>query len=72
MKKYNFLGLKCPIPVLKAHKILKTELNHNDFEFLSDDQSAPKDFKDLCSNMNNLYLNVVEEKKFYRIFIKRF
>ncbi len=71
MKSYNFLGLKCPIPVLKAHKILKNDNETKKFEFLCDDQSAPKDFYSLCKNFKNLSLNIINEKKFYRILIDK-
>ena len=71
MKTYNFLGLKCPLPVLKANKIIKTEIKDTKFEFLCDDLSAPKDFEDFCRNFKNLSLDIVYEKKFYRIFIKK-
>jgi len=50
MIKFDFRGLKCPIPVLKAHKIIKNATNQTLFEFICDDKSAPKDFADLCNN----------------------
>ena len=73
MKSFDYRGLKCPIPVLKAFKIVKSLKKDGNqiFEFLCDDPTAPKDFEDFCRNFKNLSLNVVSEKKFYRIFIKK-
>ena len=61
MKKFDYIGLKCPIPVLKAFKELKTNPNEKTFMFICDDPTAPKDFKDLCKN-TGLILNHIEEK----------
>ena len=60
MSAHNFIGLKCPIPVLKAFKIIKEEKTTIEFIFLTDDLSAPKDFKDFC---NNTGLSLLEIKK---------
>ena len=48
MKKFDYRGLKCPIPVLKAFKEIKKKKIENNFEFLCDDKTAPKDFKDFA------------------------
>lgn len=71
MKSYSFLGLKCPIPVLKAHKIIKYEKKVTQFEFLCDDSTAPKDFDSLCKNIANLDLKILKEKDYFRILITK-
>ena len=71
MNIYDFKGLKCPIPVLKAFKIIKEKKTIVEFIFLTDDLSAPKDFKDFC---NNTGLNLIETKKkkqYHEIKIRR-
>ncbi len=63
MIKFDYRGLKCPMPVLKAHKAIKSDKKNTKFEFICDDQSAPDDFKDLCLNANYKLLYVKKEKK---------
>ena len=41
----NLLGLKCPMPVLKANKKVKSYKSGDIINFLVDDESAPKDFE---------------------------
>tara|TARA_B100000963_G_C22304930_1_gene527411 strand:+ start:55 stop:273 length:219 start_codon:yes stop_codon:yes gene_type:complete len=67
MRSINLKGLKCPIPVLKAYKILKEEKIEKDFEFISDDKSSPKDFKDLCDNAGYKLVGVKEQNKIFHI-----
>ena len=44
----NLLGLKCPLPVLRANKKLK-EFNKNEVvHILVNDPAAPEDFKTFC------------------------
>ena len=71
MKSFNFIGLKCPLPVLKANKILKNDLKNRKFEFLCDDVTAAKDFQNLAANLNNISIEIIDEKKFLRILIKK-
>ena len=41
------------------------------FIFLTDDKSAPKDFKDFCTNTGHELVNVIKEKDYNKIEIKR-
>ena len=56
MRVLDFKGLKCPIPVLKAFKIVKEEKEINEFKFLTDEvyglEAAPQAFVDLLSGGN--------------------
>ena len=52
MKILDLRGLKCPVPVLKAYKAFKKDRSEKGFIFLTDDPSAPKDFKDFYSESN--------------------
>ena len=71
MRVLDFKGLKCPIPVLKAFKTVKEEKEINEFTFLTDDTSAPKDFRDFCKNTGFILINVNKKNDHYEIVIKR-
>tara|TARA_B100001248_G_scaffold246969_1_gene218017 strand:- start:897 stop:1115 length:219 start_codon:yes stop_codon:yes gene_type:complete len=71
MKEFNYLGLKCPIPVLKAFKELKKNPKVQSFQFKCDDPTAPKDFKDLCKNTGLNFHKVIKEDNYFIIFINR-
>ena len=68
---FDFRGLRCPIPVLKAFKIIKEYKENNLFIFLTDDKSAPKDFKDFCINSGHTLINITKKKDHNKIEIKR-
>ena len=71
MSVHDFKGLKCPIPVLKAFKIIKEKKGTIEFTFLTDDLSAPKDFKDFCNNTGLKLLAVNKIKTYHEIKISR-
>ena len=71
MSVHDFKGLKCPIPVLKAFKIIKEKKSTIEFTFLTDDLSAPKDFKDLCDNTGLKLSKIIKEESYYLIVIER-
>ena len=71
MRVLDFIGLKCPIPVLKAFKIVKEEKEINEFTFLTDDTSAPKDFRDFCKNTGFILISINKKNDLYEIVIKR-
>ena len=72
MKEFNYIGSKCPIPVLKAYKDLKQNPKISIFQFKCDDPSAPKDFKDLCKNTSLIFDKVIKKDKYFIIILKRF
>ena len=67
--KIDLLGLKCPIPVLKANKIIKEYEKGDILEFLVDDIAAPNDFKIYCETKNYKLLSI-DELKYITIKIK--
>ena len=71
MTSYDFRGLKCPIPVLKAFKIMKKEKKNNLFIFLTDDVSAPNDFRDFCKNTGNKITQLKKIDTYYEIIIEK-
>ena len=71
MKKSNYIGLKCPIPVLKAFKVIKSHPKETKFEFMCDDPTAVKDFTDLCKNTGLKLNKIINKKSFIIITINR-
>ena len=59
MKKSDFTGLKCPLPVLKAKRVIKRMKKGETHQFLSDDPGSPIDFAHLCE-VENLELKIVK------------
>jgi tRNA 2-thiouridine synthesizing protein A len=48
--KYDFTGLKCPLPVLKAKRVLKQLKEGERVVFISDDPASPIDFSHFSEN----------------------
>ena len=71
MKTSNFTGLKCPLPVLKAKRVIKKMRIGDKHMFLCDDPASPIDFKYLCES-EKLNLTIKREKQFYKFFIVKF
>tara|TARA_B110000483_G_scaffold20931_1_gene23565 strand:+ start:183 stop:404 length:222 start_codon:yes stop_codon:yes gene_type:complete len=47
---HDFTGLKCPLPVLKAKRELKSLKKGDQVIFISDDPASPIDFSHFCEN----------------------
>ncbi len=47
-QKFDFTGLKCPLPVLKARRALKSIAIGQSVIITSDDPAAPIDFTHFC------------------------
>ena len=50
MEEYDFTGLKCPLPVLKAKRVLKNLAKEKKVVFISDDPASPIDFTHFSEN----------------------
>ena len=70
LKKSDFTGLKCPLPVLKAKRVIKKMKKGESHQFLSDDPTSPIDFSHLCEN-ENLELNFVKTNEIYLFNIRK-
>ncbi len=70
MEKSDFTGLKCPLPVLKAKRVIKKMKKGESHQFLSDDPTSPIDFSHLCEN-ENLELNFVKTNEIYLFNIRK-
>ena len=58
----DLLGLKCPLPVLKANRIIKKYKTGDILEFLVNDKAAPNDFKVFCDNKKFKLLSINEDE----------
>ena len=63
----DLIGLKCPLPVLRANKKLKEFSKNAVVNILVDDPSATEDFKILCNTKK--YKLISSEKKINYIII---
>ena len=70
MEKSDFTGLKCPLPVIKAKRVIKKMKQGESHQFLSDDPSSLIDFSHLCE-VENLELNFVKTNEIYLFYIKK-
>ena len=50
IEKHDFIGLKCPLPVLKAKRVLKNLAKGKKVVFISDDPASPIDFTHFSEN----------------------
>jgi len=70
-KTYDFRGLKCPLPVLKTRRALKSHDKGQVIKILADDPAANLDFKHFCEVSGNILVDNVEEDKNLIFFIKK-
>ena len=70
-KTYDFRGLKCPLPVLKTRRALKSHDKGQVIKILSDDPAANLDFIHFCEVSGNILLENVEQDKNQIFFIKK-
>ena len=61
MNTHDYTGLKCPLPVLKAKRVIKNININEEHIFICDDPASPIDFKHLCDT-ENLYLRTKRNK----------
>lgn len=62
MNTHNFdaRGMKCPLPVLKARKLMKDFANGDVLEVHATDPGAPADFKHFCETTGHRLLDSAE------------
>lgn len=64
-------GLRCPLPVLRAQKILKGLAPGDVLEVQATDPGAPKDFTTFCTATGNRLLSNSEDAGVFRIDIEK-
>jgi tRNA 2-thiouridine synthesizing protein A len=70
IRQYDARGLKCPIPVLKARKLIKELANGDVLEIHATDPGAPGDFKHFCETTGHRLLDSTEADGVYVIRIE--
>lgn len=64
-------GLRCPLPVLRAQKILKGLEPGDVLEVQATDPGAPRDFATFCTATGNRLLTNTEDEGVFRIDIEK-
>ncbi len=67
----DFKGLKCPMPVLKAKKVIKKMAPGQTFEFVADDSGAKVDIPPLLNKTGCTLVEMKEENGIYTFLIKK-
>ena len=72
IEEHDFSGLKCPLPVLKAKRVLKNLEKGRKVTFISDDPASPIDFSHFSENEGyNLSIKTNESGKYYFTLFKK-
>ena len=60
----DYSGLKCPLPVLKARRVMKDLTSGDKVKIIADDPASLLDFKHFCEVSGNelLYSNSEDDK----------
>jgi len=64
-------GLRCPLPVLRARKVLKGMSDGALLEVLATDTAAPADFEAFCRETGHTFLTIEQDDDVYRIRLRR-
>ena len=71
MVTYDFTGLKCPLPVLKARRTLKEVDAGQQVTFLVDDPAAPLDFEHFCETSGHQLISQTTQDGIMRFVIEK-
>jgi len=64
-------GLNCPLPILKAKKLMKSLDSGDTLEVLSTDSGSVKDFGSFCKATGNTLLEQDETEGVYRFLLQK-
>jgi tRNA 2-thiouridine synthesizing protein A len=70
-EKFDATGLNCPMPILRAKKVLNTLDNGNVLFVISTDSGSVKDFEAFCKQTGNELLESSEVEGKYHYYIKK-
>ena len=72
IEEHDFTGLKCPLPVLKAKRVLKSLEKGNKVAFISDDPASPIDFSHFAELEGyNISIKTTDPGKYYFTLFKK-
>lgn len=64
-------GLRCPLPVLRARKVLKGIADGEILEILATDTAAPADFDAFCRETGHTLVNMEQAGEVYTIHVRK-
>ena len=64
-------GLKCPLPVLRARKAIKSVEIGSELKVLATDPAVPKDFKAFCSQTGHVLISIKECDGVFALVLRR-
>lgn len=64
-------GLQCPLPVLRANKMLKSLPLGAELEVLATDGAAPKDFGSFCKTTGHVLVHIGEAAGIHTIVLRK-
>jgi tRNA 2-thiouridine synthesizing protein A len=64
-------GLKCPLPVLKAKKALKSLAPGDELSVIATDPQSPQDFRHFCETTGDDLVEVMQENGVFTYRIKK-
>ena len=70
MRQFDAKGMKCPLPVLKARRLLKEMSAGEQIEIEATDPGAPKDFVHFCETTGHKLVENTERDGVYVIRIE--
>lgn len=70
-KRFDYTGLKCPLPVLKTRRALKDLAQGDEAIFMADDPAAPLDFEHFCETSGHLLKEVMQENDVFLFLIQK-
>ena len=68
---FDFTGLKCPLPVLKARRALKSMAVGQLAEITADDPAAPIDFQHFCETSGHSLEQQSEQDGLFTFLIRK-
>ena len=68
---FDFSGMKCPLPVLKARRALKELATGSVISIIADDPAAPLDFTHFCETAGHELLSTSTTDTATRFIIKK-
>lgn len=70
-RRLNLRGLRCPLPVLRAKKVLKSLPPGAEIEVLATDPQAPRDFVAFSETTGHVLVSSTEADGVFRLVLRR-
>lgn len=71
MQSLDLRGLRCPLPVLRTKKVLKSLAPGDEVEVLATDPQALKDFIAFCDTTGHVLVSSTEADGVFRFLVRR-